>query len=172
RRRARARARDRAPESARRRRARAAARRGSDRTAQPCRPRGRGAARRPRLRRLRRRRASMRRANCSVPDCALASAAAPAISAQFLPLALGALTAVAPMATDIYLPGMPALADDLGVPAAGAQLTLSAFFFGFGGGQLLYGPLADRFGRRPLLLAGLSLFTAASLGCALAQSLG
>jgi DHA1 family bicyclomycin/chloramphenicol resistance-like MFS transporter len=91
---------------------------------------------------------------------------------RFLTLALGALTAIAPMATDIYLPGMPALAADLGVPAAGAQLTLSAFFFGFGGGQLIYGPLADRFGRRPLLLAGLSLFTAASLGCALAQNLG
>jgi DHA1 family bicyclomycin/chloramphenicol resistance-like MFS transporter len=91
---------------------------------------------------------------------------------RLLTLALGALTAVAPMATDIYLPGMPALAADLGVPATGAQLTLSAFFFGFGGGQLIYGPLADRFGRRPLLLAGLSLFTAASLGCALAQNLG
>jgi DHA1 family bicyclomycin/chloramphenicol resistance-like MFS transporter len=91
---------------------------------------------------------------------------------RLLTATLGALTAVAPMATDIYLPGMPALAADLGVPATGAQLTLSAFFFGFGGGQLIYGPLADRFGRRPLLLAGLSLFTVASLGCALAQSIG
>jgi DHA1 family bicyclomycin/chloramphenicol resistance-like MFS transporter len=94
------------------------------------------------------------------------------IDPRVLTVALAALTAVAPMATDIYLPGMPALATDLGVPAAGAQLTLSAFFFGFGGGQLIYGPLADRFGRRPLMLAGLSLFTLASLGCALAENLG
>jgi len=86
-------------------------------------------------------------------------------------LALGALTAVAPMATDMYLPALPALADDLGISATGAQLTLSAFFFGFGGGQLIYGPLADRFGRRGPLLAGLALFTAASFGCALAESI-
>ncbi len=83
--------------------------------------------------------------------------------------ALAALTAMAPMATDMYLPGMPALAADLGISATGAQLTLSAFFFGFGGGQLIYGPLADRFGRRAPLIAGLALFTAASLGCALAH---
>ena len=86
-------------------------------------------------------------------------------------LALGALTAVAPMATDMYLPALPAPADDLGVAPTGAQLTLSAFFFGFGFGQLIYGPIADRFGRRVPLLVGLALFTAASFGCALAQSL-
>jgi DHA1 family bicyclomycin/chloramphenicol resistance-like MFS transporter len=85
--------------------------------------------------------------------------------------ALAALTAVAPMATDMYLPGLPALADDLAIAPSGAQLTLSAFFFGFGGGQLIYGPLADRFGRRPPLLIGLTLFTAASFGCALADDL-
>jgi MFS transporter, DHA1 family, multidrug resistance protein len=85
-------------------------------------------------------------------------------------LALGALTAMAPMATDMYLPGMPALAADLAISESGAQLTLSAFFFGFGGGQLIYGPLADRFGRRVPLLAGLTLFTLASFGCALAQN--
>jgi DHA1 family bicyclomycin/chloramphenicol resistance-like MFS transporter len=88
-----------------------------------------------------------------------------------LMLALGALSAVAPMATDMYLPGMPAMAAELGTSPTGAQLTLSAFFFGFGGGQLLYGPVADRFGRRLPLVAGLSLFTAASFGCALAESL-
>src|SRR6516164_4772268 len=94
------------------------------------------------------------------------------IDPRVLTVALAALTAVARMATDIYLPGMPALATDLGVPPAGARLTLSAFFCGFGGGQLLYRPLADRFGRRPLMLAGLRLFTLASLGCALAENLG
>ncbi|HUA50938.1 MAG TPA: Bcr/CflA family multidrug efflux MFS transporter [Candidatus Sulfotelmatobacter sp.] len=91
-------------------------------------------------------------------------------SRLFLMPALGALTAMAPMATDMYLPGLPALADDLAISPTSAQLTLSAFFFGFGGGQLLYGPLADRFGRRVPLLVGLVLFTGASLGCALAHS--
>src|SRR5258706_6389035 len=75
------------------------------------------------------------------------------------------------MATDMYLPALPALAADLGVSPTGAQLTLSAFFFGFGGGQLIYGPIADRFGRRAPLLVGLALFTAASFGCALANDL-
>jgi DHA1 family bicyclomycin/chloramphenicol resistance-like MFS transporter len=91
---------------------------------------------------------------------------------RLLLLALGALTAMAPMATDMYLPGMPAIAADLGGSASQAQLTLSAFFFGFGFGQLFYGPVADRFGRRIPLLAGLGLFTTATLGCALAEDLG
>lgn len=86
-------------------------------------------------------------------------------------LVLSALTAFGPMSIDMYLPGLPSLATDLGVPASGAQLTLSAFFLGFGGGQLLYGPLGDRFGRQLPLLIGLGLFTAASVGCALATDL-
>jgi DHA1 family bicyclomycin/chloramphenicol resistance-like MFS transporter len=97
----------------------------------------------------------------------------PSIAARrepLLMLALGALTAMAPMATDMYLPGLPALADDLAISPTRAQLTLSAFFFGFGGGQLFYGPIADRFGRRVPLIVGLVLFTGASLGCALAHS--
>ncbi len=90
---------------------------------------------------------------------------------RILLLALGALTAMAPMATDMYLPGMPSIAADLGGTASQAQLTLSAFFFGFGGGQLIYGPIADRFGRRPVLLAGLGLFIVATFGCALADNI-
>lgn len=88
----------------------------------------------------------------------------------FVTVALAVLTAVAPMATDMYLPGLPALAADLAVSPTSAQLTLSAFFFGFGGGQLIYGPIADRFGRRPPLIVGLTLFTCASFGCALADN--
>lgn len=86
-------------------------------------------------------------------------------------LLLAALTAFAALSIDMYLPGLPQLAGDFGASAAGAQLTLSSFFLGFGCGQLLYGPLADRLGRRRPLLAGLSLFTLASIGCALASSL-
>ncbi|HLI10060.1 MAG TPA: Bcr/CflA family multidrug efflux MFS transporter [Alphaproteobacteria bacterium] len=85
---------------------------------------------------------------------------------------LAMLTAFGPMSIDMYLPALPSIARDLGVAVADAQLTLSAFFFGFGAAQLVYGPLADRFGRIRPLVGGLVLFTLASLGCALAHSLG
>jgi DHA1 family bicyclomycin/chloramphenicol resistance-like MFS transporter len=88
-----------------------------------------------------------------------------------LTLLLAALTAFSPLSIDMYLPGLPQLAGDFGASGAGAQLTVSSFLLGFGCGQLVYGPLADRFGRRPPLLAGLTVFTLASIGCALAPSL-
>jgi MFS transporter, DHA1 family, multidrug resistance protein len=84
---------------------------------------------------------------------------------------LASLTAFGPMSIDMYLSGLPTIAADFGASAADTQLTLSAFFLGFGGGQLIYGPLSDRFGRRRPLLAGLVLFTFASIGCAFAGSL-
>jgi DHA1 family bicyclomycin/chloramphenicol resistance-like MFS transporter len=87
-------------------------------------------------------------------------------------LVLSALIAFGPVSIDMYLPALPAIARDLGGGASGAELSLSAFFFGFGAGQLLYGPLADRFGRRPPLFFGLALFIAASAGCALAPGMG
>jgi MFS transporter, DHA1 family, multidrug resistance protein len=86
-------------------------------------------------------------------------------------LLLSALTAFAALSIDMYLPGLPQLAVDFGASAAGAQLTLSSFLLGFGCGQLFYGPLADRLGRRRPLLAGLVLFALASIGCAWAPSL-
>jgi len=86
-------------------------------------------------------------------------------------LVLGMLTAFGPMSIDMYLPALPALARNLGSDAAGVQLTLSAFFIGLSVGQLAYGPLADRIGRRPPLLAGIALFVVASAGCAMAGSL-
>ncbi len=90
---------------------------------------------------------------------------------RLLILLLGALTAVGPFTTDTYLPSMPAIRDDFGVDMAMVQLTLSAAFFGGAIAQLFYGPLSDRFGRRPLLIAGLSLYVAASVGCLLAESI-
>lgn len=84
---------------------------------------------------------------------------------------LGALSAFAPMSIDMYLPSLPALAREFGASTAAAQWTLSAFFLGLAIGQALYGPLADRLGRKPPLYLGLALYVLASAGCALATSI-
>lgn len=89
-----------------------------------------------------------------------------------LVLILGALSAFAPMSIDMYLPSLPALAAEFGASTATTQLTLSAFFIGLALGQALYGPLADRFGRKPPLYVGLVLYAVATAGCALAGSAG
>jgi len=104
------------------------------------------------------------------PRAAAASGTAGNGSAWVI-LALGALSAVAPVSIDLYLPGLPQIAGELAGGDARAQLTLSAFLLGFGIGQLLHGPLSDRFGRRGPILAGMTVFTAASVGCALASDL-
>ncbi|WP_233873623.1 Bcr/CflA family multidrug efflux MFS transporter [Paraburkholderia adhaesiva] len=93
-------------------------------------------------------------------------------SNPWLILLLGALAACGPFGTDIYLPGMPSIAASFGVPASAAAATLTSFIAGFSGGMLLYGPLSDAWGRRPVLLAGLVMFTGASLACWLANSIG
>ncbi len=64
-------------------------------------------------------------------------------------LILGALTALGPFSIDMYLPGFPAIALDLHTTGALVALSLSSFFVGISAGQLLYGPLLDRFGRKP-----------------------
>ena len=76
-----------------------------------------------------------------------------------------------PLSTDLYLASLPGLATAFGVPASTVQLTLSMFVLGFGGAQLVIGPLSDRYGRRPVLLAGLSLYLCASLLCAIAPDI-
>jgi len=85
---------------------------------------------------------------------------------------LGTLAAFGPMSIDMYLPSLPTIAQDFAVPVSAVQLTLSAFFLGFAGGQLLYGPLSDRFGRRPVLLVGISLYVVSSLLCAFSTGVG
>lgn len=72
------------------------------------------------------------------------------------------------MSIDMYLPAMPAMGRALNASPGNIQLTLSAFFVGFAAGQLFYGPMSDRFGRRPVLIAGIALYVAATLLCALA----
>jgi len=84
---------------------------------------------------------------------------------------LAMLTALGPLSTDFYLPSLPDIVRVMATDVAGAQATLSAFLFGFAGGQILWGPLSDRLGRRPVLLTGLALFMLATLACALAPSI-
>ncbi len=84
---------------------------------------------------------------------------------------LGSLTGFGAITIDLYLPTLPAIAHDYGVSAAAVQLTLSAFFVGMALGQLFFGPLSDRIGRRPVVLIGCAVYVLASLACALAPSI-
>ena len=77
---------------------------------------------------------------------------------------LGAMTAFAPLSIDMYLPAFPTLQRAFQTTAGQIQLTLSSFFIAFAAGQILYGPLADRYGRKPPVYAGLGLFVLASIG--------
>lgn len=85
-------------------------------------------------------------------------------------LILGALSTLSPFAIDLYLPAFPQIAAGLGSSTAQVALSLSSYFIGMAGGQLFYGPLLDRFGRKRPLYVGLGLFVLASLGCALAPN--
>ncbi|MEY4726646.1 MAG: hypothetical protein RLZ36_1273 [Pseudomonadota bacterium] len=84
---------------------------------------------------------------------------------------LSMLLGIQPVATDLYLPALPAIKAEFGAELAQAQLTLSALLLAFGTSQLVWGPLSDRFGRRPILLWGLATFALAGLGCVLATSM-
>ena len=79
---------------------------------------------------------------------------------------LALLMGIQPVTTDLYLPALPAIAEGFGATMAQAQYTLSALLLAFGVSQLIWGPLSDRFGRKPILLLGLSLYTAAAVGAA------
>lgn len=83
---------------------------------------------------------------------------------------LTALVAFGPLSTDLYLPSLPILVRVFDTDIAMAQLTLSVFLVGFAVSQLVYGPMSDRFGRRPTLLVGISVYLVASGVCALATS--
>lgn len=83
---------------------------------------------------------------------------------------MGALTAIGPFAIDMYLPAFPTIAANLGVPRGDVERTLAAYLIGLALAQVFYGPMADRYGRKPPLMVGLALFMVASLGCALSGS--
>ncbi|HZP88309.1 MAG TPA: Bcr/CflA family multidrug efflux MFS transporter [Burkholderiales bacterium] len=89
-----------------------------------------------------------------------------------LTIVLGALSAFAPMSIDMYLPSLPTLAQVFEARPGRVQLTLAAFFVGLVCGQLVHGPLTDRYGRKRPLYAGIVLYVLASAGCALAPNLG
>jgi MFS transporter, DHA1 family, multidrug resistance protein len=84
---------------------------------------------------------------------------------------LASLSAVGPLTTDMYLPSLPDIARQLDASTAQVQLTISSYLIGFAAGQIMYGPLSDRHGRKPVLLAAIALYCAASLVCALSTSI-
>jgi DHA1 family bicyclomycin/chloramphenicol resistance-like MFS transporter len=88
-----------------------------------------------------------------------------------LTLLLSFLTALGPLSMDMYLPSLPEIAHSLNAPVLDAQLTISAYLFGFAVGQIFYGPISDRFGRKPVLLIAVVLYALATIGCAMAQSI-
>jgi len=86
-------------------------------------------------------------------------------------LLLAILTSLGPLSTDMYLPSLPNIGAALDADPSSVQLTLSLFLFGFAAGQIFYGPLSDRYGRKPLLAVGLVIYALASLACALAPTI-
>ena len=86
-------------------------------------------------------------------------------------LLLGSLTAFGAVTIDLYLPALPTIGRALAADAATVQQTMSAFFVGMALGQLVYGPVSDRVGRKPALLVGCAIYVVASIGCALAPSI-
>ncbi len=84
---------------------------------------------------------------------------------------LALLTALGPLSMDMYLPSLPDIVRVLQAPTAHVQLTVSSYLFGFAVGQVIYGPLSDRHGRRPVLLAALVLYATGTLICAATQSI-
>lgn len=86
-------------------------------------------------------------------------------------LLLGALTAIGPFSIDMYLPGFPAIAKDFHINIALVGLSLTSYFFGISIGQLIYGPLTDRFGRKKPLLVGLVIYLISAIGCGLSLNI-
>jgi len=86
-------------------------------------------------------------------------------------LILGAIAALGPLSIDMYLPGFPEMADDLETEIELLSLSLTAYFIGITIGQIIYGPLLDRYGRKKPLLIGFSIYVIAALGCAISDNI-
>lgn len=98
------------------------------------------------------------------------SSTGPAASHWPLVICLGTIAALAPLSIDMYLPSFPTIAEEFGADVGQIQFTLSGYMLGFTLGQLFYGPLSDRFGRRLVLLSGIVVYVAMTVLCALATS--
>ncbi len=95
----------------------------------------------------------------------------PALQSRLLFALIIALVAVGPLSTDLYLPSLPAIGRELAADVARTQLTLSIYMVAFAVAQLLYGPLSDRFGRRPIVIGGIAIYAIACVACALAATI-
>lgn len=95
----------------------------------------------------------------------------PAMQPGLTVVILSLLLGLQPITTDLYLPALPALTEGFGAPMAQAQLTLTALLLAFGLSQLIWGPLSDRFGRRPILLTGLTAYVLASVASTLSPTM-
>ena len=93
------------------------------------------------------------------------------MSASLVVVLLSLLLGIQSVTTDLYLPALPALTEGFGATLAQAQLTLTALLLAFGSSQLVWGPLSDRFGRRPILLWGLGAYVVSAIGCTFAPGM-
>lgn len=93
-----------------------------------------------------------------------------ASNTRAMPILIALLATIGPIGIDMYLPSIPAMAASLGSNEGAIQLSLMTFFVGLMLGQLMYGPLSDKFGRKPLIYLGLSIYILGSIGCAFAKS--
>ena len=117
--------------------------------------------------------ASLDQSSVSVAPVRVSAGLAQAAKAPLgLILVLGSLTAFGPLSIDMYLPGLPAIGRSLHASPADTQITVAAFFIGIAVGQLFYGPISDRYGRRWPMLIGTGLYVLASVGCAVSNSIG
>lgn len=98
------------------------------------------------------------------------SSAKPNTPFALLILLLASLTAFGPLSIDMYLPAFPAIAENLNVPLSSVQMSLASFFIGLATGQIFYGPITDRFGRKKPLYVGLGIYALASLVCAFTKN--
>ena len=87
-----------------------------------------------------------------------------------MPLLIALLATIGPLGIDMYLPSIPSMAQSLGSSEGAIQLSLMTFFIGLMIGQIFYGPLSDKFGRKPLIYLGLSIFTVASIACSMVEN--